>query len=120
MPRYIDADALMREVEKAENSMEYHGQEFSYSFLSRGQEISTEWYYVEELIDHAPTADVVERKKGEWIDEPVYKQTIDGKTWDGFTYCSKCKQMHEYGYRSNFCPNCGASMRKETEDAEVH
>ena len=57
--RLIDADELMRGVEKAENSMEYHGQEFSYSFLSSGQEISTEWYFVEELIENAPTIDAV-------------------------------------------------------------
>lgn len=59
-----------------------------------------------------------ERKKGKWIDEPIYKQTMDGKTWDGFTYCSECQEMHEYGYRSKFCPNCGAEMKGE-EDANV-
>lgn len=58
----------------------------------------------------------VKRKRGRWIDEPVYKQTMDGRTWDGYTYCSECREMHEYGYRSNFCPNCGADMRtKETD-----
>lgn len=56
-----------------------------------------------------PTAE----KVGMWIDEPVYKQTMDGKTWDGYTYCSECREMHEYGYRSNYCPNCGADMRGE-------
>lgn len=60
-----------------------------------------------------PSAD---RKKGYWIDEPVYKQTMDGKTWDGYTYCSECKEMHEYGYRSNFCPNCGAEMREREKE----
>ena len=39
------------------------------------------------------------RNGGYWIDEPVYRQTMDGKTWDGFTYCSECKEVHEYGYR---------------------
>lgn len=52
-----------------------------------------------------------ERKKGKWIDKPVYIQTFDGKTWDGCTYCSECREMrHEYGYRSKYCPNCGAEM----------
>lgn len=60
--------------------------------------------------------DVVVQKKGKWIDKPVYKQTMDGKTWDGFTYCSECKEKYEYGYRSKFCPNCGSDMRGE-EDA---
>lgn len=64
-----------------------------------------------QLLKILPTADVRENVKNEWIDEPVYKQTMDGKTWDGFTYCSKCKEKYEYGYRSNFCPNCGVDMR---------
>lgn len=57
-----------------------------------------------------------DRKNGEWIDAPVYKQTQNGKTWDGYTYCSVCKEMHEYGYRSKFCPDCGTKMegRKES------
>ncbi len=62
-------------------------------------------------LEEAPTADVPDRKVGKWIDEPVYRQTMDGKTWDGYTYCSECREMHEYGYRSNYCPNCGADTR---------
>ena len=58
------------------------------------------------------------RKNGEWIDEPIYKQTMDGKTWDGYTYCSECKEMHEYGYRSKYCPNCGAEMREKEKEYE--
>lgn len=60
-----------------------------------------------------PDVDVVERKVSKWIDEPVYRQTMDGKTWDGYTYCSLCKEMHEYKYRSNFCSYCGARMKGE-------
>ena len=82
--RLIDADELMREVEKAENSMEYHGQEFSYSFLSRGQEISTEWYYVEELIDHAPTADAVEVVR---CKDCKHLEILNGKTV--FAQCNR-------------------------------
>ena len=66
---------------------------------------------IEECEDAGP-----ERKKGNWVDEPVYRQTMDGKTWDGYTYCSVCKEMHKYGYRSNYCPNCGADMRGEQND----
>lgn len=55
-------------------------------------------------------------KVGMWIDKLVYKQTMDGKTWDGYTYCSECREMHEYGYRSNYCPNCGAKMVGGEED----
>lgn len=55
-----------------------------------------------------PTADVRPVVRGRWVDEHVYKQTMSGKTYDGFTYCSNCKQDFSFGYRSKFCPNCGS------------
>ena len=67
---------------------------------------------IEAVIEYLETIPPVtpQRKKGKWIDEPVYKQTMDGKTWDGYTYCSECREMHEYGYRSKYCQDCGAEM----------
>lgn len=53
--RLIDADALMHEFEKAQRTMEQHGQEYSCSFMSSGREISTEWYCVEDMVENAPT-----------------------------------------------------------------
>lgn len=50
----IDRDALMHEFEKAERTMEQHGREYSCSFLSSSQEISTEWYCVEDILEAAP------------------------------------------------------------------
>ena len=62
---------------------------------------------VEEL-EEVPAADVMPVVRGTWLDEHVYKQTMSGKTYDGFTYCSNCKYDFSFGYRSNFCPNCGS------------
>lgn len=53
--RLIDADALMHEFEKAQRTMEQHGQEYSCSFMSSSQELSTEWYCVEDMVENAPT-----------------------------------------------------------------
>ena len=53
--RLIDADALMNEFEKAQRTMQQHGREYSCSFMSSSQEISTEWYCVEDILDNAPT-----------------------------------------------------------------
>lgn len=53
--RLIDADALMHEFDKAQRTMEQHGREYSCSFLSSSQEISTEWYCVEDMVENAPT-----------------------------------------------------------------
>lgn len=45
-----------------------------------------------------PTADVVKRKRGKWID------------MDDHVICSCCGATH-YGADKNYCPNCGADCR---------
>lgn len=50
-----------------------------------------------------PTADVRENVHGEWI--KIH--------WKAFR-CSECKKVSEY--YTNFCPNCGADMRKEVKN----
>lgn len=51
-----------------------------------------------------PTADVPERNVGKWI-----------KVGDNSYRCSVCDEVS--CCNGNFCPDCGADMRKETEDA---
>lgn len=53
--RLIDADALMGEFEKSQRTMQQHGREYSFSFLSSSQELSTEWFCVEDMLENAPT-----------------------------------------------------------------
>ena len=48
-------------------------------------------------------------RKGEWI---YYRETGYGNPY-GHYECSLCGDG--YGYKTNFCPNCGADMR-EGED----
>lgn len=52
--RLIDADALMKEMDKQENAMFEHGHEFSFSFKSGG-DVCTAWYNVEMMVEDAPT-----------------------------------------------------------------
>lgn len=57
------------------------------------------------LADHLLANGVVVREKGEW--------EIHGQV-DTMFYCSKCK-LNVSGFEKrwlNFCPNCGADMRK--------
>lgn len=61
--RLIDADALMREFDKAQRTMAQHGREYSCSFMSSSQELSTEWYCVEDMVENAPT--ILEAEEGE-------------------------------------------------------
>ena len=61
----------------------------------------------------APTADVRENVKGQWLDyqdNPI-KFYFDGRY---SAHCSVCGYHPEYEeemHSANFCPNCGADMR---------
>lgn len=67
---------------------------------------------VEDWLDYAsgiladiPSADVVERKRGKWID----KISKGGFLWQE---CSECKALRrQLGFYENFCPHCGCDMR---------
>ena len=60
-----------------------------------------------ETLDSLPPVDVVERKKGEWIHD-----------WEScWSTCSACGEGYLWEDNDgvgewNFCPNCGADMRK--------
>ena len=62
-------------------------------------------------VERMPSADVVERKTGKWIDVDDY--IISGS-------CSACGwQAHLYEddvVGMNFCPNCGADMRESNNE----
>lgn len=55
--------------------------------------------------------DVVERKKGEWVEKPYV--TMDGYADGVIYYCSKCRKTATKYTLSNFCPKCGADMREK-------
>ncbi len=58
------------------------------------------------IADHLIANGVVVREKGEW--RRVYEE---GEGW--VDICTRCKEI---GDETNFCPNCGADMRKGEND----
>ena len=65
-------------------------------------------YYISKGI---PLDDVKAENKGEWIEKEI----------DGYIryYCSKCGNcVSSFMNCSDFCPNCGADMRKPKDQAE--
>lgn len=83
MARYIDADEFVKRV------IQYPRQSTKTIGLA--------------LAD-TPTADVVERKKGKWIENTEYFPT---------TYTCPFCGYKIYRETTDFCPSCGADLREE-------
>ena len=90
--------------------------------------------YTRDFIANVPAADVVERKRGEWVLEAQKENSNYG--WNVTAECSECCGEKKVVWRglfpgvpdwharsvalqsaesvklSNFCPNCGADMRE--------
>lgn len=71
------------------------------------------------LMDYVAYAD---RPHGEWVDKEVFNETDDDHIVDEWqsARCSVCGKYHTtpcmyYFDNFNFCPNCGADMRKENK-----
>lgn len=47
----------------------------------------------------------VDRPRGEWQKKSFYSE---------YFYCSECGYAYKHAF--NFCPNCGADMRKEGDE----
>ena len=101
MPRYIDADALMKEF-----------RDFVRDSNNSDFAPVPNWNDAVSLVGSAPTADVVERKVGKWVN----RWSGDGSVWLE-EICSECGLTFEdepHGY--NYCPNCGAEMEGDEDD----
>ena len=73
------------------------------------------------MINDTPTVQA-DRPHGEWQDKEVFNETDDDHIVDEWqsARCSVCGKYHTTPYmyyfdNFNFCPNCGADMRKEKE-----
>jgi hypothetical protein len=110
MSRYIDADKLRKDEIARCHCVPCVGS------------CDNNWKDLDEVLNDAPTADVVEVRHGRWIFNP------DGTDWGiGAWKCSLCKckndnlgadnrfSPHIYA-GSNFCPHCGAKMDEERKD----
>lgn len=95
MARYIDADALLEELNFIEPDEELYENDHAV------------WLDCRMDVIHAPTADVVEVKHGEWI------HTDYAEHWRGKDECSLCGYHFEPRLDLscfNYCPGCGAKM----------
>ena len=100
MSRYIDADALLKNFDSAE--------QIGFGII--------ETAIVKDFIINEPTADVVEHKRGEWI-----QHVNEPSLWS----CSICETViyseHEEDRLKfhKWCGCCGADMRGDTNE-QIH
>ena len=102
MKEYIERDAVIEAINnhEVEREIVYSLEE---ALFRVGQEIR-------KAIRSVPTAGVVKRVRGEW-------ETLTNCS-NAAVYCSVChkavvKEQYCRKVKLNFCPNCGADMRKE-------
>lgn len=69
------------------------------------------WYA--EKLKQIPAADVRPVVRGRWANEHL--ASTSGGTY-AVIRCSVCKGQFPL-YRTNFCPNCGADMRRKTDSS---
>ena len=109
MPRYIDADALRKQISE---TYEYEFPAASGAF----DEFATK--IIPNIINNAITADVVPVVRGEWIlvgtNEHDYETSVEEKC----SLCGRYVYRYDTQPQDNFCPNCGADMRRESEVKE--
>lgn len=118
MPRYIDANRLYAIVDQA-NDIALKGLLDAPKTLENGElnpmyirylTLVVERTHIKEEIFDAPTADVVEVKKGKWI-----PYEFGSERWHKCSVCGKADEyINERGIEAvrKFCPNCGAEMRE--------
>ena len=96
MARLIDADALVGLV-KGYGCDKCPGGALQCTFCTLNQFVA--------MIDSAPTVDAAPVRRSEWV--------TDDDDW-GELYCKECGCLIPHG-PTNFCPNCGADMRRVSE-----
>lgn len=123
MSRYIDADALCKELKKRQNA--------AYNWLSESRAINdleseirsdaalAMLSEVKLTIEAQPTANVRENVTGKWIEKEVCDDSKVITEWQS-ARCSNCGLYHTTPYMYYFdnykyCPNCGADNRGEKE-----
>ena len=95
MPRYIDADLILPEMESKLDM----------------QELYLPVHFQELIMDEIPTADVVPIHHGHWIEEYDCGYITPHCSECGETALTKEETSYDYVY-SNYCPHCGAKMDK--------
>lgn len=103
MPRLIDADALIKAVEKDFEGVCVYD-------VPPSEAVSD----FERIIDSMPTIDAEPVRHGRWIDDMYFDEPVTRCTW-----CNRGFAKGHKAERFPYCHNCGAKMDLEGQDGKV-
>lgn len=92
--RILDADALLKMINSKKGMIGCTGLRNYINFMAKDDK------------------EIVKRKKGEW--KQVWDENEQGLPVIVCVQCNECKHLNLMP--TNFCPHCGADMRKEGEE----
>lgn len=119
MSRYINMDDV---ITYPVMPVEYR----KYQTMNLDDAYEQGWDDLQTLIEKMPTADVRENVHGKWVGIHEYIKHLEeeygerytvSSVYDGSIFCNKCWGMAKA--KTNFCPNCGADMRKYLKHADA-
>ena len=103
--RYIDAGKAVEDIEKTYGRIDYLDDGF------------TRWDAIR-IIEQQPTVDLVERKRGKWInDRGLYRCSYCNQLWTEWWVASK--PIERMKKESPYCPMCGSYNGEEESENEV-
>jgi rubrerythrin len=118
MSRYIDADALIKELQHC--SYETWSKDINRAWWAQAVKVKDN---IIQCIKRQPTADVVEVRHGEWKDRyknkyanQYYECSVCGKATLDRTVNNGLGNPRLEQALSPFCPNCGAKMDAERRE----
>lgn len=97
--RLINADTL---IEILKRNKQFFIDAWGGSFHAMSEKDKARYDEIDNCIAEILTAPTIGPKTGMWTHSHI------GTIAEGF-YCSRCGKL---GYKTDFCPNCGADMRK--------
>lgn len=111
MPRYIDADELLKVLDIFSDK---EGEKADFFAQKNLDELSTKYNHgqycyenVKNIVNTMPTVGGEDVKSGKWNYTVEFGFAAKHHFWN----CSLCGAMSEDCGRENFCHNCGADMR---------
>lgn len=108
MSRYIDADALLKDLKEELEIDSPMLNEVENKWINKGIRIAIK------DVKRFPTADVVEVRHGHWIEHIEKPDWLEDDV-EVFYNCSECGTSH-WSITPPFCPNCGAKMDGERRE----